>query len=102
MRYYIITSIYFKHVLTIVFKGNSNTKEWKDGFCKPLILLNKEDIYSVEYVVLRRFKTFKYKYIGTPPMLQEWLYERLQDSQQFMFTIKDKNNKKECWLFLIK
>ena len=102
MRYYVIKSIYFKHVLTIVFKGNSNTTEWKDEFFKPFILLNKEDIYSVEYVVLRRFITFKYKYVGTPQMLQEWLQERLQNSQQFMVTIKDKNNKKECWLFLLK
>ena len=60
MRYYVIKSIYFKHTLTVVFKGESSIYDWMNEFYAPFMLLNEQKIYSVVYVVFRGYKCYYY------------------------------------------
>jgi len=102
MRLYVIKSINSKHVLTIIFKCEASDKEWKDVYFRPFMSLEQDTIYSLDYVLLKKFVTFKYIFRGTPDILYKWLLERLNDSCQSMITIKDKDNKKERWVFVIR
>jgi len=99
MKYHVIKSINSNSILTIVFRGNSDIREWRDGLVKPFVLLNEETMYSVIYVISKKHGSSPHADIGTPKDLHMRLIERLEDSDQFTLTIYIGDNKKEAWIF---
>lgn len=91
------STIDFKCVRTIISKEESDLEEWNFCNCIPFKLLNKENIYSINYIALENNNGLGYGIKGTPESLLKRLTEKIENTKEAFLSIKDKDGKQEFW-----
>jgi len=90
-------TIDFKRVRTIISKEESDLEEWKFCNCIPFKFLDKESIYSINYIALENNTGRGYGIKGTPDNLLKRLTDKIENTKETFLSITDKDGKQEFW-----